>query len=200
MTAVEEVLTRPETGTNGSADQAAVRTPRPYRSWAVVVVGGVLVTVTGLAAAEVISALAGSPVSLLPVGQAGDTPAARWSDPAVHVASAVLVLISLLMIALALLPGWGRGDVGHPHDLTFAAGVSRGALRRILTTAACEVDGVREARVSVFGQRVKVRAAAEAHRIAEVTAEVHNAMERKIGELSLLKEPKIRVAVRCVKT
>src|SRR5690606_32783506 len=87
-----------------------------------------------------------------------------------------------------------------PHDLTFAAGVSRGALRRILTTAACEVDGVREARVSVFGQRVKVRAAAEAHRIAEVTAEVHNAVERKIGELSLLKEPKIRVAVRCVNT
>lgn len=200
MTTVEEALVRPEAGATGRADHAAVRTLRPYRSWAAVVVGGVLVGVTGLAAAEVISALAGSPVTVLPVDQAGEhASTARWSDPAVQVASAVLVLISLLLIALALLPGWGRGAEWHPHDPAFAAGVSRGALRRTLAAAAREVDGVHDARVTLTRQRVKVRADAEAHRAAEVSPAIQNAVERKIVELSLIREPKVRVHVRCAK-
>ncbi|KUP98432.1 DUF6286 domain-containing protein [Thermobifida cellulosilytica] len=198
MTTVEEVLGRSESGTAGRADHAAVRTLRPYRSWAMVAVGGVLVAVTGLAAAEVVSALAGSPLSLLPVDRAGEQ-AARWSNPAVQAASAVLMLVSLLLIALALVPGWGRGATWQPQDPAFAAGMSRGALRRILAAAACEVDGVRDARVTLTRQRVKVRADAEAHRAAEVTPAVQSAVERKLVELALAGEPKVRVHVRPAK-
>ncbi|MEY9215482.1 hypothetical protein NI17_014655 [Thermobifida halotolerans] len=196
MTTVEEVLGRSETSSTGRADRVAVRTFRPYRSWAALVAGGLLVTVTGLAAAEVISALVGSPLSLLPVDRTAEyTSGARWSDPAVQVASAVLVLVSLLLIALALVPGWGRGMAWHPHDPAFVAGVSRATLRRTLAAAAREVDGVRDARVTLTRRRVKVRVDTETHRAAELSSAIQQAVEHKIVELSLVREPRVRVQV-----
>lgn len=197
MTTMEEALSRPGPSAARRTDRIAVHTFRPYRSWPVLAAGGVLVAVAGVAAAEVISALVGSPLSPLSVDRATEYAAeARWSAPTVRVASGVLTLIGLLLIALALLPGGNRWLASHPRDPGLVAGLSRGALRRSLATAVREVEGVRGARVALGRHRVRVRVEAAPDGDAEVSSTVHGVVERKITELALAREPRIDVDVR----
>ncbi|RCV51487.1 hypothetical protein [Marinitenerispora sediminis] len=104
MTTVEDTLSRAEP----PAVESANRRFRSRPSWASVLGGAVLVLVAGLAAAEVIAALAGlSPRAAGgdPAGLAGEN---QWHDPVVRLSSWVVALIGLAPIVLALGSGLRR--------------------------------------------------------------------------------------------
>ncbi|WP_285759547.1 DUF6286 domain-containing protein [Nocardiopsis ansamitocini] len=200
MTTVEEALSRPDPVVARRADRVAVHTFRPYRSWPAFIAGAVIMGVAGLAAVEVISALAGSPLSLLPVDRAtGYAGSARWADPTVKIASGVLALIGLVLISLALVPGRGHWLALRTEDPAFVVGLSKGALRRALAAAACEVDGVRSAHVTLGRRRVAVRAHTELRRSDELPGLVREAVRRRLGDLAPVRELNVRASVRYAK-
>ncbi|MGI5120606.1 DUF6286 domain-containing protein [Marinactinospora thermotolerans] len=200
MTTVEDALTRPDPATTRRARRVAVHTFRPRRSWPAFIVGALIVAVAGLAAAEVISTLVGSPLRILPVDKAADyAGSARWNDPSVQVASAVLALIGLVLISLALVPGRGRWTVLRTDDPALVVGLSRAGMRRALTAAACEVDGVRGASVRVGRRRVKVRAETVLRHAGDLPAQVRAAVQGRLDELDPVRKPKVRAQVRYAK-
>lgn len=198
MTTVEEALSRPDAVAAKRGDGTVVRTLWPYRSWLVFVIGAVLAAVTAVAVVEVVSALAGSPLSLLPVGDRAPDYAsgARWSDPTVRAASVLLALVGLVLISLALLPGRGHWLALRTDDPMLAAGLSRKALREVLAGAACELEGVRGARVTLGRRRARVRVDAERCVPEELPSAVRAVVEQRVAELALVQELKIRVSVR----
>ncbi|GAA3763580.1 DUF6286 domain-containing protein [Salinactinospora qingdaonensis] len=200
MTTVEDALGRPDPVTAKRANRVAVHTFRPRRSWPALLVGLVVAGVAGLAAAEVISALIGRPFTGLPFQQAAEYAGeARWSDPAVQLASLVLALIGLVLISLALVPGRGRWLPLRTDDPALVVGLSRPALRRALSVAAREVDGVRSVQVRLGRRRVGVWAYTELRGDEELPDLLRQAVERRLADLAPLRELKVRTRVRYAK-
>lgn len=97
---------------NASADRAAVRAFRPSRVIPSVITAVVMTAIGVLVALEVISALVGHPLRLVPYDRmltwASSTP---WSDPRVRAGAGLVGLLGLLLVLFALIPGgprWSR--------------------------------------------------------------------------------------------
>ncbi|WP_017570096.1 DUF6286 domain-containing protein [Nocardiopsis halotolerans] len=197
MTTVEEVLGRPDQGVDRRARRVAVHTFRPRRSWPAVITGLVILVVAVVAAAEVISALAGSPLRLFPVGAAsGYATTTTWSMPSVQIASAVLALIGLALIVAALAPGRGRWTALRTDDPALVVGLTRPALRRAVAAAAEEVSGVDVVHVTMRGNRIRVHVRTGMRESAGMPAEVTAAVERRLEELAPLRSMRIATHVR----
>jgi len=201
MTTVEEAVGRPDGATVRRARRVAVHTFRPRRSWPALIAAAVLLAVAALAAAVVIASLAGAPLRIPLVTEAADRAAgARLGDPGVQIASAVLALIGLLLIGSALVPGRTGWTALRTDDPDLVVGVSRPALKRALAAAAREVGGVRGARVSVRGRRVRVRVDSDLSGSPTLRDEVNAAVQRRLGELDPLRGMRVGTRVRFSRT
>ncbi|OLT28843.1 hypothetical protein BJF83_13705 [Nocardiopsis sp. CNR-923] len=197
MTTVEEVLGRPDQGIDRRAKRVAVHTFRPRRSWPAVATGTVILALAVVSAAEVISALAGSPLRMIPFGAASDYAATTtWSEPSVQIASAVLAAIGLALIVVALAPGNGRWTALRTDDPALVVGLTRPALRRTVSSAAREVSGVDSVHVAVRGQRIRVHVRTAVQDWEGLPAEVTAAVERRLEELAPLRSMRIVTHVR----
>ncbi|MEU3020769.1 MULTISPECIES: DUF6286 domain-containing protein [unclassified Nocardiopsis] len=197
MTTVEEALGRPSQGIDRHAKRVAVHTFRPRRSWPAVLTGLVILVVAVVAAAEVIAALAGNPLRLIPVGQATDYAAATtWSEPSVQIASAVLALIGLALIVVALAPGRSRWTALRTDDPALVVGLTRPALRRAVAAAAQDVSGVDHVHVVVRGNRLRVHVRTGMRESDGMPAEVTSAVEHRLEELAPLRSMRIATHVR----
>ncbi|MBB6174890.1 hypothetical protein HNR23_004950 [Nocardiopsis mwathae] len=201
MTTADAEGRAPDPGVAEQARRAAVRAFRPYRMWPTVVAAVLLLAVAGAAASQVISALAGVPLGIPIVDtaarQVGD---ARWDDPEVQVASAVLALIGLLLIVVALLPGEGRWAALRTDDPDLLVGLSRTALRRTLTAAVLGAGGVESARVVVRRRRIRVRVRTELAETEELRAAVTAAVEERLADIAPLRPYRLTVDVRRTQT
>ena len=197
MTTVEEVLGRPEQGVDHRAKRIAVHTFRPRRSWPAIIIGLLILVVSVIAAAEVIAALAGNPLRLIPVGAATDyASTTTWSEPSVQIASAVLALIGLALIVVALTPGRGRWTALRTDDPMLVVGLTRPALRRTVAAAAQEVSGVDNVQVKVRGKKVRVHVRTGMRDTYDLPTEVTKAVERRLEELAPLRSMRIITRVR----
>ncbi|MDS1271957.1 DUF6286 domain-containing protein [Lipingzhangella sp. LS1_29] len=200
MTTVDHALAPPDPLASQRARRTAVRTFRPRRSWPAFLAGAVLVLVAAVAAAEVISALVGSPLRMLPYQQAASyAEGARWSDPSVRVASAVLAGIGLVLISLAVLPGRSRWLPLRTDDPDLVVGISPAALRRALSSAAEDVDGVRRARVRLGRRSITVRVHTDLGEPGTLPTQVETEVRRRLSELAPLRDLKVRTNVRYAK-
>ncbi|MBV2362652.1 DUF6286 domain-containing protein [Streptomonospora nanhaiensis] len=200
MTTVEDALMRPDPATARRARRVAVHTFRPRRSWPALIVGALVLLVAALAAAEVVSALVGSPMRTAVTTTAEEyAVGAQWGDPAVQAASLLLALIGLALIAIALLPGRGRFAPLRTDDPDLVVGLSRPALRRTLVLAAQSVGGVRAARVTVGRHRIGVRVHTDLIEAPELRGQVAAAVERRLTEIAPLGDFKVITHVRCAK-
>lgn len=197
MSTVEEVLGSPSQGIDRRAKRVAVHTFRPRRSWPAVLTGLVILMVAVVAAAEVIAALAGNPLRLIPVGAATDyAGATTWSEPSVQIASAVLALIGLALIVVALAPGRGRWTALRTDDPALVVGLTRPALRRAVAAAAQDVSGVDSAHVAVRGNKLRVQVRTGMRDSRGLPGEVTAAVERRLEELAPLRSMRIATHVR----
>lgn len=197
MTTVEEVLGRPDQGVDRRAKRVAVHTFRPRRSWPAIITGLIVLAVAVLAAAEVIAALSGNPLRLIPVGAATDYAAVTtWSEPSVQIASAVLALIGLALIVVALAPGRSRWTVLRTDDPALVVGLTRPALRRAVASEVQEVSGVDDVHVTVRGNKMRVHVRTGMRESRGMPAEVTAAVERRLEELAPLRSMRILTQVR----
>ncbi|PSK92263.1 hypothetical protein CLV63_11820 [Murinocardiopsis flavida] len=196
MTTVEDAVRRPDPGTSRKARRTAVHTFRPRRSWPAFLVGAVVAVIAVLAATEVISALVGSPLRVVALDRAADyAGGARWNEPGVRIASAVLAVIGLVLLGLALVPGSGGHLPLRTDDPELVVGLSRPGLRRALAAAARDVDGVRHAHVRVGRRRVTVRATTHLRGAPGMRDAVGAAVQRRLAELDPLRTFTVRARI-----
>ncbi|WP_239646004.1 DUF6286 domain-containing protein [Nocardiopsis valliformis] len=183
-----------------SAHRVAVRTFRPRRSTAAVVVSTVTVLVAGLAAAELIAVLAGAPLRFVPVERVSE-PAigARWAGPEMMIASAATAVIGLYLLFTALIPGKSSHMVLRTDDRDLVVGLSRRGLCRIAESAAQETDGVTGARARIRGRTVRVVVHAPEHAAPGLRARVENGVRERVLELGPARPVQVRAKVRSVK-
>ncbi len=133
-----------------------------------------------------------------PTGTAG--PLARalagssWQDPAVVGAGVVVLLLGVVAVCAAVLPGrqvvlalQGEGAAGP------ATGITRGSVRRAVRAAAEDVDGVDHANASLRGGRVDVRARSGLRDVGDLTARVERAVDDRLTGIPLARRPRVRV-------
>ncbi|MBB4935239.1 hypothetical protein F4561_006133 [Lipingzhangella halophila] len=182
------------------ARRSAIRTFRPSRSWPALLAGLVLLAGAVLIAAEIVSTLVGSPLGIIPVGAIVPVLSGTgWNHPAVLGVSGALVLLGLILLVAALIPGRGGYLPLRTGDPALAVGLSRAGMRSALATAAREVDGVEGARVSVGRRRVRVRANTHLRAADGLREAVGDAVRERLAELAPLRPLRIRTRIKLAK-
>ncbi|GAA4059284.1 DUF6286 domain-containing protein [Nonomuraea soli] len=144
------------TGTAGEAPRRrSTRALRPARTPAGVALATLLTVSLSLLAVELICALMGSPLGLLPLDELIELGGRHvWAE--LSVAGLVLAAIGMGMLLLAALPGRTRLAPLETADPLIVIGITRSGLRRSLRDVAQQVDGVTKARVQLRRRTIEV--------------------------------------------
>ncbi len=182
---------------DSSADRAAVRAFRPRRVVPSVITA-ILMTLLGLLLAlEVISALLGRPLRLVPYDRmlswAASTP---WNDPRVMAGAGLAGLLGLLLVLLAIVPGRPTLIPVRTGDKDLAIGMQRRGFARSLAHAAEQVQGIEHARVRLRGKAVHVAADSGMRDTRGLADAVREAVNLRITALSPVWKYPVRVYLR----
>jgi hypothetical protein len=168
---------------------------RPRRSLPATLVAFVLFAAMVLLVTACVQVLVGSPPVLPFTELATEAHTVRWDNVFVLVAGAVLVVLGVVLLACAWVPG-----VPEVLPLTAApgaaAGVTRRSLRRNLIAAARRVDGVSGATVTVTGGRVRARVATPLRDASDLPSRVRSALDQRLDAIALSRTPRVSVRVR----
>lgn len=168
---------------------------RPRRTVAATLVAAVLLAGAVVIAISCIQVITGQ-APLLPFDELTERArASAWNDPAVLALGAVAVLVGVLLVAAAVLPGTPRvlplaGGNGHTD-----AGVARTGLARDLTAHARRTDGVTTAAVSVAARRVTVVARTPLRDRSGLADRVRDAVTARLDDVDLARRPRVRVTI-----
>lgn len=170
---------------------------RPRRTIPAAVTALVLLSVCVLTAISVIQLLADQRPLISYAAIADLAHTTHWDSLAVAAASGLVVLIGLILLLTAILPGrptvvpLRATDTGAAMD----AGASRRSLRSTLLAAADAVDGVRATTLTL--RRRTVTAVVRTHRTTpEGLAEaVRAAISHRLDQISPATRPAVRVRV-----
>ncbi|OLF04994.1 DUF6286 domain-containing protein [Actinophytocola xanthii] len=172
-------------------------TRRPRRAVPAVLTALVLLSMSVLTAISAIQLLAGRRPLVSYAAIADWAHATRWDSLVVTAGSAAVLLIGLVLLVAAVLPG--RPTVlplrATDTDATIDAGASRRSLRSTLRAAANAVDGVTATTLTLRGRRVT--AVVRTHRTTrEGLAEaVRAAVSHRLDQISPATRPAVRVRV-----
>ncbi len=137
----------------------------------------------------------------------------RMDGAVMTYAGVAAAVIGLILLGCALLPGQprtlplaagpgdgtggsGTGGDGAGAAVPALAGVSRSGLRAALAATLAEVDGVDSVRVRVRRRRVRARVRTGLLATAEVRDAARDAVQRRLDQAGLARQPAVRVAVR----
>ncbi|GAA2849292.1 hypothetical protein GCM10010517_06610 [Streptosporangium fragile] len=182
---------------DAAADRAAIRAFRPRRVVPSVITATLMTLGGALVAAEVISALLGRPLRLVPYDRAlawaSSTP---WSSPQVATGAGLVALLGLVLALLALLPGRPRLVPIRTGDRDLVIGVPPRGFARALARAAEQVRGVGHARVRLHGRTADVTAESLIRDTTGMADAVRQAVHARIAELGPVRDYRVRVRLR----
>lgn len=182
------------------AKRVALHTFRPQRTWPAVLAAACVAIVAVLVAAEAVAAVFGRSLDFLPMETVTSAlEPITWRSTAVLVASGVLCAVGVILLLAALLPGRGGYVPLRTGDPSLVVGVSRAGLRRHLTAAVSDMDGVHHVRVAVRRRRVKVHAATwarpeRAQRRAMVRT-LRDTVRERLDQLGPLRRLRVRARI-----
>jgi len=168
---------------------------RPRRTVPAVIMAVVLLGVCVVTAISVVQLLLHQRplVSYAALASAAHT--TRWDSAAVAAGGGVLVLVGLVLLLAALLPGRPTVVPLRATEAGMDTGASRRSLRSTLRAAANSVDGVTATTLTVRGK--KITAAVRTHRTAKegLAEAVRAAISRRLDQISPATRPQVRVRV-----
>lgn len=170
---------------------------RPRRAVPATVTALALLSVCVLTAISVIQLLAGTRPLISYAALADLAHTTRWDSLGVAIAAGVVMLIGLVLLLTAILPG--RPVViplrATDTDAAIDAGASRRSLRSTLRAAANAVDGVTSAKMRL--RRRAVTAVVRTHRTTPegLTEAVRAAIEHRLDQIAPATRPAVRVRV-----
>ncbi|MEV4114176.1 DUF6286 domain-containing protein [Nonomuraea sp. NPDC049695] len=180
-----------------AADRAAVRAFRPNRRIPAIVVAVLLTLLSVLVAAETISALVGRPLRWVPYDRMlGWADSTLWSNPLFLLASAVVALLGLALLATALVPGRPSMAPVRSGDPDVIIGLRPKSVGRALAHAAEEVPGVHSARASVRGHTVAVTPVTSGWDKERFAEEVRAAVLTRLAAMNLVEPYRVAVNVK----
>lgn len=167
----------------GPGPRVSLRTLRPGRTPAGIVVA-LLISAAGWAAtAELIWLMLGGRSRWGPLDRLGEAATPTWGDPVIGGIACVLAGCGVALLAHALIPGRPRLIPLDTHDPLLALGLTRSGLRRALAAAVRSVDGVAGVRVVVRADRVEVLVRAGARRTGNLLPQVGAAVGDTLARL-----------------
>ncbi|WP_018655821.1 DUF6286 domain-containing protein [Actinomadura flavalba] len=183
--------------TGGKADRRARHTFRTRRVWPAVVVAALLTAAAVLTAIEVISALAGSPLRLVPYDDVTSWARSNaWSSTWALVASGVVALLGLLVLLIGLVPGRTRLIPLHGTDPDLLVGVTRGGLKSAAEAAARSVDGVTGVGdVKIKKRRMLLTARTPLRNDDGLAGKTRAAVQERLDELGPVPRRKVKVRI-----
>ncbi|MEU7001380.1 DUF6286 domain-containing protein [Nonomuraea sp. NPDC046570] len=198
MTTLQGILpgaaSRPEQET---PRRRASRALKPARTPAGVAVALALTAGLGLTAVEVVAALMGERIGLVPVDQAADLAAEHpWSNPFVVGGALVAAVLGTILLLLALLPGRARLVAVETTDPRLVIGITRSGLRRTLRAVAEDVEGVIRAKVRLRPRQIEVVVVTEADRTGATLRQVGAAVGDRLNGLGALCASEVVVRLR----
>ncbi|MET7860075.1 DUF6286 domain-containing protein [Streptomyces sp. NPDC005318] len=120
----------------------------------------------------------------------------HWNDTIVLIAGGTLVLLGLLLLLAALLPGKPTvlpltGDVD--------AGVARRSLRHALQHAVASVDGVSRVKLKLGRRTIVARIRTHRTDTAGLTDAVHAALDQRLDQVGPLTRPAMKIKLRATR-
>ncbi|TDC04669.1 hypothetical protein E1267_22040 [Nonomuraea longispora] len=174
-----------------------MRAFRPRRRIPAVVAGLLLMLLSLLVAAETISGLVGRPLRLVPYdGMLAWASATLWSNPLFLLASAVVTLLGLALLAAALVPGRPGMVPVRSGDPGLIIGLRTRTVARALAHAAEEVPGVHGARARMRGSTVVVTAATSGWDKERFGTEVRDAVLTRLAAMEPVEPYRVVVNVK----
>ncbi|WP_189247671.1 DUF6286 domain-containing protein [Streptosporangium pseudovulgare] len=156
-----------------------------------------MLVIGGLVATEVISALLGSPVRVVPYDRmfawAASTP---WRSPQALGAATLLTALGLLLVLFALIPGRSRTVPVRTGDPDLIVGMRPRGFTGALAHAANRVPGVEHARVRLVGRTAQVTARTTLRDTSGLPEAVRQAVHARIEELSPVHDHPVNVRLR----
>ncbi|MFJ1768476.1 DUF6286 domain-containing protein [Amycolatopsis sp. NPDC088138] len=165
---------------------------RPRRSTPATLVAVVLLAICALAAVVAIQTILGQTPWVGYPSVAGWLHATRWSDVVPVLAGAAAILLGLLLLAAAVLPG---KLVVLPLAGETDSGASRRSYRGTLRAAVSDVDGVAGAALKVKRRKVIARVRTARTNTEGLPDAVRTAIERRLSQIAPATVPAVKVRV-----
>jgi hypothetical protein len=153
--------------------------------------------VLSAAAVVTVGLMMGSPVGRVPYRRLVNGPGAwSWSDPAAVAVAFLLIMVGLLLLGLAAVPGRTRLVPLESGDPLTVMGLTRSGLRRTLRQAAESVNEVGGARVRLTSQDVEVTVFTDADRTGPLLRRVGAAVGDRLAGLGAMCGGEVVVRLR----
>ncbi|AVH22636.1 DUF6286 domain-containing protein [Nocardia cyriacigeorgica] len=136
---------------------------RPRRTWPAIVIAVVVLAACVAVTVSLVQRLTGTKEYVSYDSVAGELHGITWNELPVLIGGVVALLIGVVLLVIALLPGRAKVLPLTGPDDGIQAGVSRSGLRTLLRSSAGRVDGVTSARVKVRRDTVTVIARTDRH-------------------------------------
>lgn len=172
----------------------SIRVPRGRRGATATVVALVGVLLAAALAVEALwLAVKGTTWGFTPAGVAKHLRETRLGSSEVEIVAIVAAVLGLLILLAAVLPA-RRHLIELDHDeADVATGLTRRSLRRTLTAAAENVDGIGSAKVTVRRRRLVVRARTALRHTEGLADRVSTAVEARLADLAPRRHRSVRV-------
>lgn len=157
---------------------------RSRRTVAATVVALALLVGAGVAAVEIIAALAGGSGWFPAMSVTRWAAATSWDSVVWRLGSAAVAVCGLWLVLLAVLPGHGRVLRLRSQDDAVLVGTTRRSVRHVATAAADRVDGVESASARLRGRALRVTARTRLTDPKGLTETVRTAAEERLGALA----------------
>lgn len=172
---------------------------RPRRSIPATVTAVVLLAVCVVVAVCAVQLALGEPalINFTALTQAAHE--TQWTDLAAAIAGGVAVLLGLLLVLAAIVPGKSLTLALATDESAVDAGISRASLRTALRAAA-RVDGVVGAVIRL--RRKQIRAVVRTNRttIDGLADAVRAAIEHRLDQIALARQPSVIVKVKATRS
>ncbi|MEV0147345.1 MULTISPECIES: DUF6286 domain-containing protein [unclassified Nonomuraea] len=173
----------------------STRALRPARTPAGAVVALALTVCLGLSAAEIVTALVGKPLGLLPLERLIDL-AGRHAWAELRTGALWTAGAGAALLLLAVVPGRCRLVPVETSDPNIVIGITRVGLRRTLRAVAQEVEGVSRARVRLRRRTIEVTVTTGAESTGAMLRQVGAAVGDRLAGVGTLGTGEVVVRLR----
>ncbi|MBE1566299.1 DUF6286 domain-containing protein [Nonomuraea africana] len=198
MTTLQELLPGGATLTERDTPRRrAARVLKPARTPAGVAVAATVAAALSLTAAEVVAALLGGRLGVMPINKVASLAAdTRWSHPTLLSGALVAGALGLVLLGLAVLPGRARLVALETSDPRLVIGITKSGLRRTLRTVAEDVDGVQSVRVRLRRRLIEVTVISDAERTGAMLRRTGTAVGDRLNGLGAICAGEVVVRLR----
>jgi hypothetical protein len=172
---------------------------RPRRSIPATLTALVLLAACVLVAVCAVQLTLGEPALINFTALAQTAHETQWTDRTAALAGGVAVLLGLLLVLAAVVPGKSLTLALTADESTIEAGISRGSLRTVLRAEA-RVDGVVGAAIRLRRKRIRVIVRTNRTNTDGLADAVRAAIEHRLGQIALARQPSVVVKVNATRS